>query len=77
MPGRRHRSDLQDHGRQGLDREGHQSAKGRVKQTSVWYEAEARSIVRITCLRRKLDRDLRQPRCLQSVQGEGYLLAPD
>ena len=33
--------------------------------------------VQITRLRRKLERDPRQPRYLQTVRGEGYLLAPD
>lgn len=33
--------------------------------------------VQITRLRRKLEPDPRQPRYLQTVRGEGYLLAPD
>ena len=33
--------------------------------------------VQITRLRRKLERDPKQPRYLQTVRGEGYMLAPD
>jgi two-component system, OmpR family, phosphate regulon response regulator OmpR len=40
--------------------------------------AQERAVdVQITRLRRKLERDPRQPRYLQTVRGEGYLLAPD
>ena len=33
--------------------------------------------VQITRLRRKIEDDPRQPRYLQTVRGEGYMLAPD
>ncbi len=33
--------------------------------------------VQITRLRRKLERDPKQPRYIQTVRGEGYMLAPD
>ncbi|QCO56557.1 response regulator transcription factor [Pseudorhodobacter turbinis] len=33
--------------------------------------------VQITRLRRKIERDPKQPRYLQTVRGEGYMLAPD
>ena len=33
--------------------------------------------VQITRLRRKLEQDPKQPRYLQTVRGEGYMLAPD
>ena len=33
--------------------------------------------VQITRLRRKIEADPRQPRYLQTVRGEGYLLQPD
>ena len=33
--------------------------------------------VQVTRLRRKLERDPKQPRYLQTVRGEGYMLAPD
>ncbi|MEM8824479.1 MAG: winged helix-turn-helix domain-containing protein, partial [Pseudomonadota bacterium] len=33
--------------------------------------------VQITRLRRKLEPDPKQPRYLQTVRGEGYMLAPD
>ncbi len=40
--------------------------------------AQERAIdVQITRLRRKLEADPRQPRYLQTVRGEGYMLAPD
>jgi two-component system, OmpR family, phosphate regulon response regulator OmpR len=40
--------------------------------------AQDRAIdVQITRLRRKIEADPRQPRYLQTVRGEGYLLAPD
>ena len=41
-------------------------------------QAQERAIdVQITRLRRKLEEDPRQPRYLQTVRGEGYMLAPD
>ena len=33
--------------------------------------------VQITRLRRKIEADPKQPRYLQTVRGEGYMLAPD
>ncbi len=40
--------------------------------------AQERAVdVQITRLRRKLERDPKQPRCLQTVRGAGYMLAPD
>jgi two-component system phosphate regulon response regulator OmpR len=33
--------------------------------------------VQITRLRRKFETDPRQPRYLQTVRGEGYMLTPD
>jgi two-component system, OmpR family, phosphate regulon response regulator OmpR len=40
--------------------------------------AEARAVdVQITRLRRKIEDDPRQPRYLQTVRGEGYMLQPD
>ncbi|MEM7711047.1 MAG: helix-turn-helix domain-containing protein, partial [Pseudomonadota bacterium] len=33
--------------------------------------------VQVTRLRRKLEPDPKQPRYLQTVRGEGYMLAPD
>ncbi|GAB4300527.1 MAG: response regulator [Roseovarius sp.] len=41
-------------------------------------QAQERAIdVQITRLRRKIEADPRQPRYLQTVRGEGYMLAPD
>ncbi len=41
-------------------------------------QAQERAIdVQITRLRRKLESDPKQPRYLQTVRGEGYMLAPD
>ena len=41
-------------------------------------QAQERAIdVQITRLRRKIETDPRQPRYLQTVRGEGYMLAPD
>ena len=41
-------------------------------------QAQERAVdVQITRLRRKIEADPRQPRYLQTVRGEGYLLAPD
>ena len=41
-------------------------------------QAQERAVdVQITRLRRKLETDPRQPRYLQTVRGEGYMLAPD
>jgi two-component system, OmpR family, phosphate regulon response regulator OmpR len=41
-------------------------------------QAQERAVdVQITRLRRKLEADPRQPRYLQTVRGEGYMLAPD
>lgn len=41
-------------------------------------QAQERAIdVQITRLRRKIEADPKQPRYLQTVRGEGYLLAPD
>ncbi len=41
-------------------------------------QAQERAIdVQITRLRRKLEADPKQPRYLQTVRGEGYMLAPD
>jgi two-component system, OmpR family, phosphate regulon response regulator OmpR len=39
--------------------------------------AERAVDVQITRLRRKIEDDPRQPRYLQTVRGEGYMLAPD
>ena len=40
--------------------------------------AEVRAVdVQITRLRRKIEADPKQPRYLQTVRGEGYMLAPD
>jgi len=40
--------------------------------------AQMRAVdVQITRLRRKIEEDPRQPRYLQTVRGEGYMLAPD
>jgi two-component system phosphate regulon response regulator OmpR len=40
--------------------------------------AQERAVdVQITRLRRKIEADPRQPRYLQTVRGEGYMLAPD
>jgi two-component system phosphate regulon response regulator OmpR len=40
--------------------------------------AQARAVdVQITRLRRKIEDDPRQPRYLQTVRGEGYMLQPD
>ncbi|HDR29723.1 winged helix-turn-helix domain-containing protein, partial [Rhodovulum sp.] len=41
-------------------------------------QAQERAVdVQITRLRRKIEADPRQPRYLQTVRGEGYMLAPD
>ncbi len=41
-------------------------------------QAQERAVdVQITRLRRKIEEDPRQPRYLQTVRGEGYMLAPD
>jgi len=41
-------------------------------------QAQERAVdVQITRLRRKIESDPRQPRYLQTVRGEGYMLAPD
>ncbi len=41
-------------------------------------QAQERAIdVQITRLRRKIEADPRQPRYLQTVRGEGYMLVPD
>ena len=41
-------------------------------------QAQERAIdVQITRLRRKIETDPKQPRYLQTVRGEGYMLAPD
>ena len=41
-------------------------------------QAQERAVdVQITRLRRKIERDPKQPRYLQTVRGEGYMLAPD
>jgi len=41
-------------------------------------QAQERAIdVQITRLRRKIESDPKQPRCLQTVRGEGYMLVPD
>jgi two-component system phosphate regulon response regulator OmpR len=41
-------------------------------------QAQERAIdVQITRLRRKIEADPKQPRYLQTVRGEGYMLAPD
>lgn len=41
-------------------------------------QAQERAVdVQITRLRRKIETDPRQPRYLQTVRGEGYMLAPD
>ena len=41
-------------------------------------QAQERAVdVQITRLRRKIEPDPRQPRYLQTVRGEGYMLAPD
>ena len=41
-------------------------------------QAQERAVdVQITRLRRKIERDPRQPRYLQTVRGAGYMLAPD
>ena len=41
-------------------------------------QAQERAVdVQITRLRRKIERDTKQPRYLQTVRGSGYLLAPD
>ena len=41
-------------------------------------QAQERAIdVQITRLRRKIESDPKQPRYLQTVRGEGYMLAPD
>jgi len=40
--------------------------------------AQERAVdVQITRLRRKIEADPKQPRYLQTVRGEGYMLAPD
>jgi two-component system phosphate regulon response regulator OmpR len=41
-------------------------------------QAQERAVdVQITRLRRKIEADPKQPRYLQTVRGEGYMLAPD
>ena len=41
-------------------------------------QAQERAVdVQITRLRRKIEVDPKQPRYLQTVRGEGYMLAPD
>jgi len=41
-------------------------------------ESEGRSVdVQVTRLRRKIERDPRQPRYLQTIRGQGYRLRPD
>jgi two-component system phosphate regulon response regulator OmpR len=41
-------------------------------------QAQERAVdVQITRLRRKIESDPKQPRYLQTVRGEGYMLAPD
>ena len=41
-------------------------------------QAQERAVdVQITRLRRKLETDPKQPRYLQTVRGEGYMLVPD
>jgi two-component system phosphate regulon response regulator OmpR len=41
-------------------------------------QAQERAVdVQITRLRRKIETDPKQPRYLQTVRGEGYMLAPD
>ena len=41
-------------------------------------QAQERAVdVQITRLRRKIETDPKQPRYLQTVRGEGYMLSPD
>ena len=49
-----------------------------VRETSSEEAAQERAVdVQITRLRRKIEDDPKSPRYLQTVRGEGYMLAPD
>ncbi|WP_050527118.1 response regulator [Pseudorhodobacter aquimaris] len=50
---------------------------GRTDGTEESSGQERAVDVQITRLRRKIERDPKQPRYLQTVRGEGYMLAPD
>ena len=51
---------------------------GRLLLANLIAAAQERAVdVQITRLRRKLEEDPRQPRYLQTVRGEGYMLQPD
>ncbi|PQO22716.1 DNA-binding response regulator [Rhodobacteraceae bacterium WD3A24] len=51
---------------------------GRAREASGGAQAQERAVdVQITRLRRKIERDPRQPRYLQTVRGEGYMLVSD
>jgi two-component system, OmpR family, phosphate regulon response regulator OmpR len=50
---------------------------GDLEKSEIGAAQERAVDVQITRLRRKIEEDPRQPRYLQTVRGEGYMLAPD
>ena len=61
-----------------LSREALVDRMGRDRGGPAAVQAQERAVdVQITRLRRKIEADPRQPRYLQTVRGEGYILIPD
>lgn len=61
-----------------LSREALVDRLGRDRGGPAAVQAQERAVdVQITRLRRKIEADPRQPRYLQTVRGEGYMLVPD